>query len=235
MKKTMRPRVAARAAFNPTEATGAMLPLGYWDPCGLMKEREGRDGFRWKDEEAFDRYRTMELKHGRLAMLALTGLITESLTKFPMFKADMYKYEGWEVMGTPAASGLGLFFIMAGYFELTQPKGDFKDPFGIGAYENWGYTEDVKNKELAHGRMAMAAVFSLWLYDYGAHVGPSELVNHVNGYIVAAFAGLLLIWSNNPEQEMAKPVPVAIEGEKAKAAIEEKTTEKVSEKVSEVA
>jgi len=220
VKKSMRPRVAARAAFNPVTATGAMLPLGYWDPCGLMKEREGRDGFRWKSEETFDRYRTMEIKHGRLAMLGLTGLISESLNRFPMFQTDEYKgVEGWAVMNTPAASGLGLFFIMAAYFELTQPKGDFRDPFGFGAYEGWGYTEDVKSKELAHGRMAMAAVLSLWLYDYGADVGPSELVRHINGYLVAAFAGLLLIWSNNPEQYANKgwteTVPAAIEGEKA--------------------
>jgi len=219
------------------ESTGVMLPLGYWDPCGLMKEREGRDGFRWKSEEDFDRYRTMELKHGRLAMLALTGLISEGLSKFPLYQTAQYKnVDGWGVMATPAASGVGLFFIMAAYFELTQPKGDFKDPFGIGAYENWGYTTELKNKELAHGRMAMAAVLSLWLYDYGAGVGPGELVHHVNGYMVAAFAGLLLIWSN-PEEELQKASsPVAINGEAAvKAALEDKSTVKTEEKVAEVA
>jgi len=124
---------------------------------------------------------------------------------------------------------------MAGYFELTQPKGDFKDPLGVGAYEDWGYTKDLLNKELAHGRLAMSAVLALWLYDYGAHVGPSELVHHINGYLVAAFAGLFLIWTN-PQQETApKAVPVAIKGEAAKAALEEKVTEKTTEKVSEVA
>merc|ERR1712232_987074 len=74
----------------------------------------------------------------------------------------------------------------------------------------------------------MAAVLSLWLYDYGASVGPSELVHHVNGYFVAAFAGLVLLWSN-PEQES---VPVAIEGGKAtKAALEQKVSTPEQESV----
>lgn len=204
LKKGVRSRVAARAAFDPTESTGVLLPLGYWDPCGLMKEREGRDGFRWKDEETFERYRTAELKHGRLAMLALTGLLSSAVAKFPMYQADAYKHvDGWAVAGTPAASGIGLFFIMAGYFELTQPKGDFKDPLGVGAYEDWGYTKDLLNKELAHGRLAMSAVLALWLYDYGG-VSPSSLLNGgYTGWPLALFAALLLVWSSSDASDKA--------------------------------
>ena len=39
-------------------------PVGYWDPAGLAK-----DG----DAEAFKRRRSVELKHGRIAMLATMG------------------------------------------------------------------------------------------------------------------------------------------------------------------
>merc|ERR1719217_795229 len=108
------------------------------------------DGWRWKDEETFERYRTAELKHGRLAMVAVTGLLSAAVTKFPIFQTEEYKgIDGWHVKDTPAAAGIGIFFICAGYFELTQPKGDFKDPFGIGAYDGWGYTQELKNKEIA--------------------------------------------------------------------------------------
>ena len=42
-------------------------PVGYWDPLGLAK-----DG----DVETFQRRRSVELKHGRIAMLAAMGYIT---------------------------------------------------------------------------------------------------------------------------------------------------------------
>jgi hypothetical protein len=41
---------------------GALPPLGYWDPLGLATS-----------EEIFDQYRAVELKHGRVAMLAVIG------------------------------------------------------------------------------------------------------------------------------------------------------------------
>ena len=43
---------------------GATLPLGFWDPLGLVA-----DG----DQEKFDRLRLVEVKHGRIAMLAVVG------------------------------------------------------------------------------------------------------------------------------------------------------------------
>jgi len=37
----------------------------------------GKDGSgNWKDEATFQKYRTAELKHGRVAMLATTGILT---------------------------------------------------------------------------------------------------------------------------------------------------------------
>lgn len=45
---------------------GATAPLGYFDPLGLTK-----DG----NKEQFDRLRYVELKHGRVAMLAVVGYL----------------------------------------------------------------------------------------------------------------------------------------------------------------
>jgi hypothetical protein len=47
-------------------AIGAQPPLGLWDPLGLLKNA---------DEERFDRLRNVELKHGRISMLAVAGHI----------------------------------------------------------------------------------------------------------------------------------------------------------------
>merc|ERR1719245_2698418 len=49
------------------EPLGAQPPLGFFDPLGLVA-----DG----DEEKFDRLRYVEIKHGRICMLAFLGQIT---------------------------------------------------------------------------------------------------------------------------------------------------------------
>ncbi|CAB9502473.1 Fucoxanthin-chlorophyll a-c binding protein [Seminavis robusta] len=46
---------------------GAQVPLGYWDPLGFMRDA---------DQAEFDRMRWVELKHGRVAMLAVVGYLT---------------------------------------------------------------------------------------------------------------------------------------------------------------
>eukprot|EP00579_Thalassiosira_antarctica_P012319 CAMPEP_0201908042 /NCGR_PEP_ID=MMETSP0903-20130614/244_1 /ASSEMBLY_ACC=CAM_ASM_000552 /TAXON_ID=420261 /ORGANISM="Thalassiosira antarctica, Strain CCMP982" /LENGTH=211 /DNA_ID=CAMNT_0048442285 /DNA_START=42 /DNA_END=677 /DNA_ORIENTATION=- len=54
---------------------GAQAPLGFFDPLGCVA-----DG----DKENFDRLRWVELKHGRIAMLAVVGyLVTAAGVRFP--------------------------------------------------------------------------------------------------------------------------------------------------------
>eukprot|EP00599_Poterioochromonas_sp_BG-1_P008012 CAMPEP_0173151198 /NCGR_PEP_ID=MMETSP1105-20130129/11430_1 /TAXON_ID=2985 /ORGANISM="Ochromonas sp., Strain BG-1" /LENGTH=197 /DNA_ID=CAMNT_0014066513 /DNA_START=119 /DNA_END=712 /DNA_ORIENTATION=- len=45
---------------------GVQAPLGFWDPLGFLADAEQKD---------FDRLRASELKHGRVAMLAVLGHI----------------------------------------------------------------------------------------------------------------------------------------------------------------
>ena len=58
---------ALRMGFE--NAIGAQPPLGFWDPLGLLKDA---------DQKRFDRLREVEVKHGRIAMLAVLGHITTS-------------------------------------------------------------------------------------------------------------------------------------------------------------
>ena len=54
---------------------GAQMPLGFWDPLGLV------DGV---EQDEFDRLRWVELKHGRVSMLAVVGyLVTYAGVRFP--------------------------------------------------------------------------------------------------------------------------------------------------------
>merc|ERR1719234_1084737 len=54
---------------------GVQEPVGFWDPAGFSSSG---------DVTSFKRRRTVELKHGRISMLATMGYITPELTgKFP--------------------------------------------------------------------------------------------------------------------------------------------------------
>ena len=60
-------------------AIGAQPPLGFFDPLGLLKDA---------DQERFDRLRKVEIKHGRISMLAVLGHLTTTAgiiktTSFP--------------------------------------------------------------------------------------------------------------------------------------------------------
>mmetsp|Transcript_49163 Transcript_49163/g.131590 ORF Transcript_49163/g.131590 Transcript_49163/m.131590 type:complete len:815 (-) Transcript_49163:81-2525(-) len=63
-----------RAAFDPTVELGAQAPVRFWDPLGFCD-----DG----DEAAFRRRRAVELKHGRVAMLAMVGLVAPDFVRLP--------------------------------------------------------------------------------------------------------------------------------------------------------
>jgi hypothetical protein len=54
---------------------GAQPPLGFWDPLNLLKDA---------DQERFDRLRYVEVKHGRISMLAILGhLVTSAGYRLP--------------------------------------------------------------------------------------------------------------------------------------------------------
>lgn len=56
------------------EEIGVLAPLGFFDPLGLCA-----DG----NEEVFARRRAVELKHGRVSMLAVSGYVVAEIARFP--------------------------------------------------------------------------------------------------------------------------------------------------------
>merc|ERR1712048_77764 len=51
--------------------TGVQAPVGFWDPLGFTADGSQQD---------FSRRRTVELKHGRISMLACIGYIVPELS-----------------------------------------------------------------------------------------------------------------------------------------------------------
>lgn len=200
---------STNAGFDPRNEVGAMLPMGYWDPASLMKQSvEGVDGgWEWKDEATFKQYRAAELKHGRLAMAALTGMITASFARFgyPSFQDSP---DGLGAAGGEAAAGLGIIFLVAGLVELENGDGDFDDPLNVesGTGGAFGDAKNLRNKELAHGRLAMSAVITLWLYEYNLGQAPSFfLTQQLSAPFLVALFGLLLVWASWDEEKPKMP------------------------------
>jgi hypothetical protein len=71
---------------SPSIAIGAQAPIGFWDPLNLLKDA---------DQERFDRLRTVEVKHGRISMLAILG---------HMVTTAGYRLDGEIAYGVPFAS-----------------------------------------------------------------------------------------------------------------------------------
>jgi len=174
-KQARASRVCRAAALDASKELGALAPVGYWDPCGLMKERVGVDGWQWKDEKTFEKYRVAELKHGRVAMLAATGLLTNIFWKFEGY--DLVP-QGLSALDTAkGGAGFGLIFIVAAYFELTNWKGEFPDPLDLGKSMDENM-DSLRNKELNNGRIGMAATITLLMYDAFENKLPSEMLYH---------------------------------------------------------
>jgi hypothetical protein len=148
--------VVKASTLKAEDMAGATAPLGFWDPLGYSKV--------WD----LASLRAVELKHGRVCMLATLGMIVSE--KFhPIF-------DGWGDGAfvsaaashfTPTASlnFWPAFVTMIGgldlFLDLSQPEdaapGDFGfDPLGLkpkGARD----LLELQNKELNNGRLAMFA------------------------------------------------------------------------------
>jgi hypothetical protein len=150
---------------------GTIDPTGFFDPLGLS------DGI---DQATFDRYRTVELKHGRVAQLAVLGFIIPEVTRFP---GDI-------------APGLAFADVPNGYAALDAipSLGWLQIVFLIGAVDYWGVLGDFevgkldlsaeklqerKLQELQHGRLAMIA--SLELIRHTAVNGADGLDHVITG------------------------------------------------------
>merc|ERR1712232_1210658 len=142
--------------------------------------------------DTFKKYRAAELKHGRIAMVASVGLIANAFWKFPGFESVP---DGLATLQTSeGGAGFGLIFILAGYFELNTPDGNYTDPVGL---RKMCVDDDhvLARKELANCRMAMMAVVTLWIIEYGTGISPtSQMTNlefiHPSWFTFLAFLAL---------------------------------------------
>jgi hypothetical protein len=186
--------IASAAAFAPAQQAakstsvaafendvGATLPLGFWDPLGLVS-----DG----DQEKFDRLRLVEIKHGRIAMLAVVGyLIQEAGVRLPgsidlagLKFADIPNgYAALEAI--PYAGKLQLFafigalevFVMRDFVGGDFP-GDLRNNYFDLGWDTFDEATKARKRttEINQGRAAMMGILGLMVHEQlGVSIIPS--------------------------------------------------------------
>eukprot|EP00933_Yihiella_yeosuensis_P080440 TRINITY_DN93854_c0_g1_i1.p1 TRINITY_DN93854_c0_g1~~TRINITY_DN93854_c0_g1_i1.p1 ORF type:complete len:455 (-),score=93.25 TRINITY_DN93854_c0_g1_i1:143-1507(-) len=169
---------------------GVQAPVGFWDPIGLSK-----DG----DADNFRRRRGVELKHGRICMLACTGYIVQEYFRWPGYLspdkgikfADMpsgiaaiskVPLEGWLQIGLFIGHYEGFFMRQ----DPNRAPGDFENYGFLGVGRNFIINfppatiadPEVRKKklsaEIANGRLAMVALMGM-LFQNGTvgEAGPA--------------------------------------------------------------
>jgi hypothetical protein len=177
MKLILASLIASAAAFAPSKVAqtstalkafenelGVIAPTGFWDPAGLT------NGI---SQETFDQYRTAELKHGRVAQLAVLGYIAPETYRFNF----------------DISPGLACKDVPNGVaaIDAIPALGWAQIIFFIGAVDYWGFLGDFeigkpdlepeelekrKLNELQHGRLAMLAFLELVRHDSQNLVSP---------------------------------------------------------------
>ena len=150
-------------AFDPSQELGACPPLGYWDPFGMMA---------FQDEEKFRRNRELELKHGRICMVATIGMIVPDLFgRFGGFLSPSMNLKFSDIPCTIEAIykvptfGWLQIFALAGAIEAKNQA--FPENYGYPPF--WGKIntlepEEKQKKLLAeinNGRLAMVAMAAI--------------------------------------------------------------------------
>merc|ERR1719305_1662038 len=113
---------------------GVQPPVGFWDPLGFCD-----DG----DEFDFRRRRCVEIKHGRVSMLACIGYIVPEYFKWPGFVSPSQA-----IRFTDIPNGLGAFskIPFEGWLQMVLFVGHYEGQFfrqdpkrAPGDFENYGY------------------------------------------------------------------------------------------------
>jgi Chlorophyll A-B binding protein len=142
--------VSAIAATGPfSNEIGAQAPLGYLDPLGLCA-----DG----DKANFDRLRWAELKHGRVAMLAVVGyLTTYAGIRFPGAEDIPAGFAA-----LPAVPGMVWAQMIATWALMEAANRDQVDTPEVASGWKADFIGDFRNGKIDFGELFCLLGFCLW-------------------------------------------------------------------------
>lgn len=179
---TTRPmRSAASLKMGYENEVGALPPVGFFDPLGLSKDI---------DAPTFKNYREAELKHGRVAMLAIVGYIAQEFFRLPgVIDLDGTTFSsipnGVAAIGVVPSFGWIQIFALIGFWELigwedrraSEEPGDFGTTL-FGRRLQGDEKVTYQTKELQNGRLAMLAIMELITHDIAKPAGEGLFVLH---------------------------------------------------------
>jgi hypothetical protein len=143
---------------------GAIAPLGFFDPLGLVKD---------ESQEKFDHLSEVEIRHGRYAMLAVTGWLTTAAgVRLPGmgFKALLMEGLPSEVRGTIPLTLMTVFCLTV-FMQDTTGENAFPGDYRNGLIDfGWDkQTTEWQNRkraiELNNGRAAQMGILGIMIHE----------------------------------------------------------------------
>lgn len=162
-------QLASKTALKAFEGEIGATPINgelvCWDPLGFCT-----------DQASFDKFRALEVKHGRVAMLAFLGYASTWNTDYRFPGCADFPGGHKAVLEIPPVDLLGPIFAICGVLELAifkQKEGSFPGdmgggaaPVGFGPIFTKGYDEtEIRTKELLNGRCAMMGWLSMLVHE----------------------------------------------------------------------
>jgi len=151
---------AAQGGFRPEAQLGVQAPVQFWDPLGLASDN---------NEETFNRRRRVELKHGRVSMLAVIGYIVPEYYRFPGYSSpsENLTFEdvpnGLAALSKVPVAGWAQYFIFCGlceFYFLKQEKapGDY----GLGFLGAWNLLGSIKDPKVRATKLNASWQMAVW-------------------------------------------------------------------------
>jgi len=147
---------------------GATAPLGFFDPLGLVAD---------DDQETFDHLREVEVRHGRCAMLAVTGWLTTAAgVRLPGMEDTPFGFKALVMEGMPMEVRGTLPLTLMTVFAITPFMQDIGQSTFPGDYRNGAFdfgwdeqTEEWQNKkraiEINNGRAAQMGILGIMVHE----------------------------------------------------------------------
>lgn len=145
-------------AMSAADLVGASAPLGFFDPMGFSKGPEAQ----------LNKYREAELKHGRTAMLAVVGFLTQE-NFHPLYNGGLSSNPCKAIFEVPP-EGLFQILMFIGFLEYVISQIQLKPGYIPGDYvgsnelfdgEGHDGWRNFQTKELHNGRAAMMGITGL--------------------------------------------------------------------------
>ncbi|CEM04545.1 unnamed protein product [Vitrella brassicaformis CCMP3155] len=154
---------------------GVLPPLGYFDPLNIFTDKDPEDA-------AYKKWRAIEIKHGRLAMLAVLGYIVPFYYQFPGLLSSSLNLKFTDVppgidaiiSGKMPAAGIAQILAFQAFLEAVVFSRQFTDedaePGDI--QPGWWFREsdpaklrEYQDKEINNGRLAQMGILGLVVGD----------------------------------------------------------------------